>query len=55
MELDKDLYDKAVALSGTVERVNPMFFQRHLNVGYGTAKRIIDRLVKDQLISKPTE
>ena len=53
MELDKELYDKAVALSGTVERANPMFFQRHFNVGSGTAKQIINQIVKDQLISKP--
>ncbi|MCE9508023.1 MAG: hypothetical protein K8R48_06900, partial [Alphaproteobacteria bacterium] len=50
-EASDELYDQAVALILRERKVSTSFIQRHLQIGYNRAARIIDRMEKEGLIS----
>ena len=47
------LYDQAVAIVCSERRASTSFVQRHLQIGYNRAARIIERMEADGVISKP--
>ncbi len=47
-----DLYDEAVALIAREGKASTSFIQRHLQIGYNRAARIIEYMEKDGIISK---
>ncbi len=48
---DDELYDKAVQIVLRERKASTSFIQRHLQIGYNRAARIIDRMEKEGLIS----
>ena len=46
------LYDRAVALVAQERKASTSFIQRHLQIGYNRAARIIEQMEKDGLISE---
>jgi len=50
-EASDELYDQAVAIILRERKVSTSFIQRHLQIGYNRAARIIDRMEKEGLIS----
>jgi len=46
-----DMYDQAVAIVLRERKVSTSFIQRHLQIGYNRAARIIERMEKEGLIS----
>lgn len=46
-----ELYDEAVALIIRERKASTSFVQRHLQIGYNRAARIIEQMEKDGLIS----
>jgi S-DNA-T family DNA segregation ATPase FtsK/SpoIIIE len=47
-----ELYDRAVALVAQERKASTSFVQRHLQIGYNRAARIIEQMEKDGLISE---
>ena len=47
------LYDQAVAIVCSERRASTSFVQRHLQIGYNRAARLIERMETDGVISKP--
>ena len=47
------LYDQAVAIVCSERRASTSFVQRHLQIGYNRAARLIERMESDGVISKP--
>ena len=47
-----ELYDRAVALVAQERKASTSFVQRHLQIGYNRAARIIEKMEKDGLISE---
>jgi S-DNA-T family DNA segregation ATPase FtsK/SpoIIIE len=47
-----ELYDQALALIGREGKASTSFIQRHLQVGYNRAARIIERMEKEGVVSK---
>ncbi len=47
-----DLYDEAVAIIAREGKASTSFIQRHLQIGYNRAARIIEHMEKDGIISK---
>jgi S-DNA-T family DNA segregation ATPase FtsK/SpoIIIE len=48
-----ELFDQAVALIAREGKVSTSFIQRHLQIGYNRAARIVERMEADSMISKP--
>jgi S-DNA-T family DNA segregation ATPase FtsK/SpoIIIE len=48
-----DLYDQAVAIVTREGKASTSFVQRHLQIGYNRAARIIERMEKEGVISEP--
>ena len=46
-----DLYDQAVALVAREQKASTSFVQRHLQIGYNRAARIIERMEKEAVVS----
>ena len=46
-----ELYDRAVALVARERKASTSFIQRHLQIGYNRAARIIDQMEADGVIS----
>jgi S-DNA-T family DNA segregation ATPase FtsK/SpoIIIE len=47
-----DLYDQAVALIASEGKASTSFIQRHLQIGYNRAARIIEQMEKEGVVSK---
>ena len=50
---EDDLYDKAVALVARDRKASTSYVQRFLRIGYNSAARLIERMEKEGVISKP--
>jgi S-DNA-T family DNA segregation ATPase FtsK/SpoIIIE len=48
-----DLYDQAVALVARENKASTSFIQRHLQIGYNRAARLIDRMEAEGVVGKP--
>ncbi|MBX9634142.1 MAG: DNA translocase FtsK [Magnetospirillum sp.] len=48
-----DLYDQAVALVAREGKASTSFIQRHLQIGYNRAARLIERMENEQVVGKP--
>ena len=46
-----DLYDKAVALIARERKASTSFVQRHFQIGYNKAARLIERMEKEGVVS----
>ena len=46
-----DLYDQAVALVTRERKASTSFVQRHLQIGYNRAARIMDRMEQENVVS----
>ncbi|MCK5546633.1 MAG: cell division protein FtsK, partial [Rhodospirillaceae bacterium] len=49
---DDELYDQAVALIAREGKASTSFIQRHLQIGYNRAARIIERMEAEGVVSK---
>ena len=47
-----ELYDEAVALIAREGKASTSFIQRHLQIGYNRAARIIERMENEGVVSK---
>ena len=47
------LYDQALAIILSEKKASTSFIQRHLQIGYNRAARIIERMEKEGVVSKP--
>ncbi len=50
---DDELYDKAVAMVARERKASTSYVQRFLRIGYNSAARLIERMEKEGVISKP--
>ena len=50
---EDELYDKAVALVSRERKASTSYVQRFLRIGYNSAARLIERMEKEGVISKP--
>ena len=50
---EDELYDKAVALVARERKASTSYVQRFLRIGYNSAARLIERMEKEGVISKP--
>jgi S-DNA-T family DNA segregation ATPase FtsK/SpoIIIE len=50
---DSDMYDRAVAVVCRERKASTSFVQRHLQIGYNRAARIIERMEAEGVISQP--
>ncbi|MGE5478423.1 MAG: DNA translocase FtsK, partial [Bacteroidales bacterium] len=48
-----DLYDQAVALVAREGKASTSFIQRHLQIGYNRAARLIERMETEGVVGKP--
>ena len=47
-----ELYNDAVRLVISEQKASTSFIQRHLQIGYNRAARIVEKMEKDKLISE---
>lgn len=52
-EITEDLYSRAVAVVRELQKASPSVLQRKLNLGWGTASQIIERMEKEGLVGPP--
>ena len=50
-EGDKSLFDQAVAVVAREGKASTSFIQRHLNIGYNKAAKLIEQMEKEGIIS----
>jgi DNA segregation ATPase FtsK/SpoIIIE and related proteins len=50
---DEDLFNKATDLICREGRVSTSFIQRHFQIGYNRAARVVERMEKEGIVSKP--
>ncbi len=48
-----DLYDRAVALVARERKASTSFIQRHLQIGYNRAARLIERMEREGVVGQP--
>ena len=50
---DEDLYDRAVKLVRSEGKASTSWLQRQLRLGYNSAARLIERMERERIVSKP--
>jgi S-DNA-T family DNA segregation ATPase FtsK/SpoIIIE len=50
---ENSLYDQAVALVAREGKASTSFIQRHLQIGYNRAARLIERMEKEGVVGPP--
>ena len=52
-DAETQLYKKAIQIVAESQKASTSYLQRQLRVGYNSAARLIERMEKDGLVSRP--